>query len=293
MVTLRTAIARSFNVAAVRLGMAVGVEAVAERAHEMGLESRLPIVNSLSLGSAMVSPLEMVQAYIPFATGGLARNATAILRVEDRYGNVLESSEYGADPGRRVLSETGAYLMNSMLQSVLRFGTGTGARWYWGGPYAGRRAGGKTGTTSDYADAWFVGFTPDLVAGVWVGYDSHIVRMRLQNGRGQSGSDIALPIWTRFMRMAFADADPGEAPSFPSPPDDSVESAIICKMTGMLANANCGEYAMEELFWKGSAPVSYCSLHEDLSPFDSDTTIPDFTEYDRGLNTGRREGPNF
>ena len=293
MVTLRTALARSFNVSAVRLGMAVGVEAVAERAHEMGLESRLPIVNSLSLGSAMVSPLEMVQAYIPFATGGLARNVTAILRVEDRYGNVLESSEYGTDPGRRVLSETGAYLMNSMLQSVLRFGTGTGARWYWGGPYAGRRAGGKTGTTSDYADAWFVGFTPDLVAGVWVGYDSHIVRMRLQNGRGQSGSDIALPVWTRFMRMAFADADPAGAPSFPSPPDDSVESAIICKMTGMLANANCGEYAMEELFWKGSAPVSFCTLHEDLSPFDADTTIPDFIEYDRGLDTGHREGPHF
>ncbi|MBN1434345.1 PBP1A family penicillin-binding protein, partial [Candidatus Fermentibacterales bacterium] len=289
MVTLRTALARSFNVSAVRLGMAVGVEAVAERAHQMGIESRLPIVNSLSLGSAMVSPLEMVQAYVPFATGGIARGVTAILRVEDRYGNVLETNEQ-PDPGHRVLSQTGAYFMNSMLQSVLRMGTGTGAHWYWGGAYAGRPAGGKTGTTSDYADAWFVGFTPDLVAGVWVGYDSHIVRMRLQSGRGQSGSDIALPIWNRFMRLALRDADRTDPPGFPGPAQDSVESAIICKLTGLLATAECGEYAMEEMFWKGSAPTAYCTLHQRVTPFEADTTIPDFTEYDR-LHRGGGTGP--
>ncbi|MCK4671708.1 MAG: PBP1A family penicillin-binding protein, partial [Candidatus Aegiribacteria sp.] len=179
MVTLRTALARSFNVSAVRLGMAVGVEAVAARARAMGIVSRIPVVSSLPLGSCMVNPLEMAQAYIPFATGGIARDAVAILRVEDRYGNVLEDNETPS-AGRRVLSETGAYLITSILQSVLREGTGTGSRWYWGGPYSGRQAGGKTGTTSDYADAWFVGFTPDLVTSVWVGYDNHIVRMRLQ-----------------------------------------------------------------------------------------------------------------
>ena len=86
MVTLRTALARSFNVSAVRLGMAVGIEAVAARAMAMGLTSRIPIVHSLPLGSCMVNPLEMAQAYIPFATGGIARDAVSILRVEDRYG---------------------------------------------------------------------------------------------------------------------------------------------------------------------------------------------------------------
>ncbi len=155
MVTLRTALARSYNVAAVRLGMAVGIEAVAARAKAMGLESHIPIVHSLPLGSCMVNPLEMAQAYIPFVTGGLARDAVAITRVEDRYGNVLEDNSTPS-AGRRVLSQTGAYLMNSMLQSVVREGTAAGSRWYWGGPFAGRRAGGKTGTTSDYADAWFV-----------------------------------------------------------------------------------------------------------------------------------------
>jgi penicillin-binding protein 1A len=284
MCTLRDALARSYNVSAVKLGAAVGIESVAARARAMGLESYLPIVNSLPLGSCMVDPLEMAQAYIPFATGGMARDVTSILRVEDRYGNVLESNEE-PDPGRRVLSRTAAYLMNSMLQSVLRGGTGVGARWYGGigVPYAGREAGGKTGTTSDYADAWFVGFTPDLVTSVWVGYDNHIVRLRLQRewNSGQSGSSIALPIWNSFMRKVFADADPDEAPSFPGPEAGELERATICRITGQLAVAACGGYAMEELFWEGSAPEEYCMLHAGESPLDADTTIPDFTEFDR------------
>ena len=280
MVTLRTALARSFNVAAVRLGMAVGVEAVAARARAMGLTSNIPIVHSLSLGSCMVNPLEMAQAYIPFATGGLARDAVAILRVEDRYGNVLEDNRIPSS-GRRVLSETGAYLMNSILQSVVREGTAAGSRWYWGGPFSGRRAGGKTGTTSDYADAWFVGFTPDLVTSVWVGYDNHIVRMRLQNGRGQSGSSIALPIWNSFIRDALRDVPVDSTVAFPGPPDNSIETAIICTITGKLALASCGEYARQEEFWEGTAPQHYCTLHDySGGAFLPDTTLPDFTEYD-------------
>jgi len=280
MVTLRTALARSFNVSAVRLGMAVGVEAVAARAKSMGLTSRVPIVHSLSLGSCMVSPLEMAQAYIPFVTGGLARDAVAILRVEDRYGNVLENNE-NPSAGRRVLSETGAYLMNSMLQSVVREGTAAGSRWYWGGPFAGRRAGGKTGTTSDYADAWFVGFTPDLVASVWVGYDNHVIRMRLQNGRGQSGSSIALPVWNCFMRGVFEDIPSDSTVSYPEPPENSVETAVICTITGKLALETCGENTRLEEFWQGTAPQYYCTLHDySDGAFLPDTTLPDFTEYD-------------
>ena len=287
MSTLRRALALSYNVSAVRLGMAVGIEAVAARAHQMGIESRLPIVNSLPLGSAMLNPLEMARSYIPFATGGLARDATAILRVEDRYGNVLETHEE-PDPGTRVLSRTGAYMMNRMLQTVIRGGTATGAHWYWGGPYAGREAGGKTGTTSDYADAWFVGFTPDLVASVWVGYDDHVVRLRLQRrwNSGQSGSSIALPVWNRFMRRALADADPEAAPEFPGPEPGTVEKTVICKLSGDLAVAACGENATEELFWQGTAPVDYCRIHRGMSPMEGDTAIPDFTEFDRNQFSG-------
>ncbi len=285
MVTLREALARSYNVAAVRLGMAVGIEAVAARARSMGIESDLPVVNSLPLGSCMLSPLEMAQAYIPFATGGIARRATGILRVEDRYGNVLESNEQVA-AGTRVMSETGAWLMNNLLQSVVRAGTATGTRWYWGGAYAGRDAGGKTGTTSDYADAWFIGFTPDLVASVWVGYDNHVIRIRLQSGRGEAGGDIAVPIWGRFMRRVFRDADPSSAPRFPSIPSSAVEHAVICRQSGFLANAECGDKAVDELFWAGTPPVSSCPIHTSSSPFLSDTTIPDFTEFDRILGTG-------
>ncbi|MCD4774482.1 MAG: PBP1A family penicillin-binding protein [Candidatus Aegiribacteria sp.] len=280
MVTLRTALARSFNVSAVRLGMAVGVEAVAARARAMGLTSRVPIVHSLSLGSCMVSPLEMAQAYIPFATGGLGRDAVAILRVEDRYGNILEDNQTPSS-GRRVLSETGAYLINSILQSVVREGTAAGSRWYWGGPFSGRRAAGKTGTTSDYADAWFVGFTPDIVTSVWIGYDNHVIRMRLQNGRGQSGSSIALPVWNSFMRDALRDIPVDSTVAFPGPPDNSVETATICTITGKLALASCGEYARQEEFWKGTAPQHYCTLHDySDGAFLPDTTLPDFTEFD-------------
>jgi penicillin-binding protein 1A len=235
----------------------------------------------------MVSPLEMAQAYIPFATGGIARRATPVLRVEDRYGNVLESNEQAA-AGSRVMSETGAWLMLSMLKSVVSSGTATGTRWYWNGPYAGREAAGKTGTTSDYADAWFIGFTPDIVASVWVGYDNHVVRIRLQNGRGEAGGDIAVPIWTRFMRRALMDADPDAAPSFPSAPTGSVEHAVICRQSGLLANAECAERAVDEVFWAGTTPTAYCPIHTGMSPFASDTTIPDFTEFDRiwGINQG-------
>lgn len=280
MVTLRTALARSFNVSAVRLGMSVGIEAVAARARAMGLVSRVPIVHSLPLGSCMVNPLEMAQAYIPLATGGIARDAVAILRVEDRYGNVLEDNSTPS-AGRRVLSETGAYLMNSMLQSVLREGTATGSRWYWGRPFSGRRAAGKTGTTSDYADAWFVGFTPDLVASVWVGYDNHVIRMRSQSGRGQSGSSIALPIWNAFMRGYLRDLPPDSLLAFPGPAENTVETAVICTITGSLALETCGEHARQEEFWKGTAPADYCRLHDYSGRgFLPDTTLPDFTEFD-------------
>lgn len=281
MVTLRQAFALSYNVAAVRLGMAVGIEAVAARAASMGISSRLPIVNSLPLGSCMINPLEMARAYIPFATGGLARNTTAIIRVEDRYGNLLESNEQ-PDPGRRVMSRTGAYLMNSLLQSVFRSGTASPARWYWDGPFAGREAGGKTGTTSDYADAWFVGFTPDLVTAVWVGYDNHVIRMRTRNGAGQAGGSIALPIWNGFMRRAFADADPTAAPSFPGPDQGEVEQAVVCSLSGQLAVAGCGGHARDELFWAGTAPTVYCTIHGE-SGFGSDSTMGSFSDFDRRL----------
>ncbi len=281
MVTVREAVQRSYNVSAVRVGMAVGIEAVAARAHSMGIESDLPIVNSLPLGSCMVSPLEMAQAYIPFATGGLARGATPILRVEDRYGNVLESNEQYST-GTRVMSETGAWLMNNLLQSVVSGGTAYGSHWYAGGvPYSGRRAGGKTGTTSDYADAWFMGFTPDLVTAVWVGYDDHIVRIRLQSGRGEAGGDIALPIWTRFMKNVFRNSNPGDAPSFPGVASGAVEHAVICRQSGLLANAACGDKAVDEIFWAGTVPTQTCPIHVSGSPFATDTTLPDFTEFDR------------
>ncbi len=278
---LRTSLSKSYNVSTVRLSQEIGIESIASLAAKMGIESRIQEVHSLPLGSCMLNPLEITQAYIPFATGGLARDAIAIVRVEDRYGNVLEDNS-SPDPGREVLSETATFLINSMLQSVLRAGTAVGSRWYWGGPYSGRYAGGKTGTTSDYADAWFIGFTPDLVAGVWVGYDNHIVRMRLQNNRGQAGSSIALPIWTRFMRITFSEDKLDSTLTFPGPEPNTLEEFVICTITGELARAGCAENTREEYFWKDTGPTEYCTnpLHQSLTVL-PDTSIADFSEYDR------------
>jgi membrane carboxypeptidase/penicillin-binding protein len=105
--------------------------------------------------------------------------------------------------------------------------------------------------------------------------------MRLQNGRGQSGSSIALPIWNSFMRDALRDIPVDSTVAFPRPPDNSIETAIICTITGKLALASCGEYAREEEFWEGTAPQQYCTLHDySEGAFLPDTTLPDFTEYD-------------
>lgn len=278
---LRTALAKSYNVSTIRLSQEVGIESIAALAGKMGIESRIPEVHSLPLGSCELNPLELTQAYIPFATGGIARHAITIIRVEDRYGNVLEDNSNPA-PGVRVLSETGAFLINSILQSVLRSGTGSGSRWYSGGVYSGRYAGGKTGTTNDYADAWFVGFTPDLVTGVWVGYDNHIIRMRLQNNSGQAGGSIALPIWNRFMRITFSENPLDSVLTFPGPEPNTLETFIICKTTGELALAGCGASTIEEFFWKDCGPTEYCSnpLHQDLTVL-PDTSLADFLEYDR------------
>ncbi len=131
-----------------------------------------------------------------------------------------------------------------------------------------------------------MGFTPDLVASVWVGYDNHVVRMRLKNGRGESGSSIALPIWNGFMRRVFADADRSMAPVFPGPETDEIEEVIICRVTGQLANAACAEHSRSEIFWKGTAPTTVCELHTDSIGFAADTTLGEFTDFDR--NFGQR-----
>ena len=262
--TLRTALRTSSNRAAVRLLQEVGIPRTVAYAERMGLGT-VPSVPSLALGSGEVTLLSLTSAYLPFASGGLARPASFITRVEDRYGRVL----YEASPAEtRVISEKTAFQMTHMLADVVNAGTAYGAR----------RLGftlpaaGKTGTTNDYADAWFVGFTPRLLTGVWVGFDQPRAIMR----DGYAG-DVAVPLWARFM----AGATKGDKPLWYAPPK-GLTGVRVCRISGQLATPGCdqvptvndqGEFQLRalsytEYFVKGTEPAGYCALHAHASPLE-------------------------
>jgi len=213
-VTLRTALAHSLNSVAVRLVERLGVDRVIRQARKLGIESRLERNLSLSLGSSSVSLLEMVRAYSVFASGGMRAKPLFITRVSDREGKVLEESQPDLE---RAISAEIAYIMTDMLRNAIQSGTGRAAAEL-GLPLAG-----KTGTSSDFRDAWFVGYTPELVTGVWVGYDDH-----RPLGEKETGGRTALPFWLAFMREASRDS---ETDDFPVP--TGIEwSAVNLKANG-------------------------------------------------------------
>ena len=189
-VTFRRALENSLNSATGRLAQDVGIRRVREIAHRLGIQSSLPAVPSLALGSAEVTPLEVAVAFSTLANGGVRPRPLAVRNVMDQNTRLLEKRDVRNE---QVIHPQLAYRMNELLKGVLDRGTGSTAR------RLGftRPAAGKTGTTNDYKDAWFVGWTPDLLAVVWVGYDG-------PSKIGLSGSEAALPIWTDFMKSATA-----------------------------------------------------------------------------------------
>lgn len=193
-ISLRRALAYSVNVIAGRLTISniAPPEQVVKFARRMGIQSPLNPFPSIALGTSEVTPLELTSAYGVFANNGLYFKPISILRIEDKNGIVIADfiSEY-----KEALSPQTASIMTDMLQDVINFGTGAGVRRYFHRPAAG-----KTGTTQNFADAWFVGFTPQLVGGVWVGFDDH--RIKFTNWYGQ-GAKAALPIWAKFMEKAY------------------------------------------------------------------------------------------
>ena len=197
-VTLRSALAHSLNSVAIRLAQRVGLERVIQQARKLGIESPLEKNLSLALGSASVSLLEMVRAFGVFAGGGNLAEPLFILKVTDRYGNVLEESE---PTSKAVLSPEIAYVLTDMLKNVVQSGTARAAA------KLGPNVAGKTGTTSDFRDGWFIGYTPEFIAGVWVGYDDH-----RPLGDKETGANTALPIWLNFMSGAGQGNSPAEFP---------------------------------------------------------------------------------
>ena len=220
--TLRKALKVSSNRAAAQLLQHVGVGTAVDYAHRFGIDSDLPSVPSLALGTGEVTLLELTAAYGVFANQGLLAAPRLVSRVEDAEGRVIWSAPITTT---RAISQTTAFLMSSMLADVVSSGTATGAR------AAGFKlpAGGKTGTTDDYADAWFVGYTPHLVAGVWFGFDTPAPIM----SRGFA-STVAVPAWARFMKAATM----GARPDWYAVPAD-VEKVAICRLTGARATEGC------------------------------------------------------
>ncbi|MDQ7052314.1 MAG: PBP1A family penicillin-binding protein [candidate division KSB1 bacterium] len=249
--TIREGLQKSLNLISVRLIQEVTKPAVVvEYARKMGISTPIPAVDAIALGAGSVIPLEITNAYGVFANQGVLMEPIAVMRVEDQYGNILEEN---VPHGREVLRKATAYIMTDLLKSVLNGGTGSRARWMY---HFYRPAGGKTGTTNDYTDAWFVGFTPQIVAGVWVGFDDPAQTL----GEGQTGSKAALPIWAPFMKAAHDTLGLPEE-DFPMP--DNVVRVEICKESKKLANPECPE-VYKEVFMKEYEPTLHCDIHTGL-----------------------------
>ena len=242
-VTLRQALAQSLNVPAAKLLQKLGTPVVSAYARRLGIRSRLVADLSLSLGTSEVNLLELTSAYGVFANQGVRTAPVFVLKVEDKNGKVLEQSRITAE---EALSPETALTMTSMLVSVMENGTAAASR----ALGLSTAAAGKTGTTDDYTDAWFIGYTPELAAGVWVGFDR-----KRKIGPNMTGAAAALPIWVDMVVAATKGKPPVE---FPVP--SGVVSRQICAQTGLLANPGCPETEVE-LFREGSEPTGACNVH--------------------------------
>lgn len=237
--TLKEALYTSDNLVAVKLNDMVGPSVAAAYARRMGIASDVQPVLSLPLGTSEVTPLEMAGAYSTLANGGIRNDPYFISKVTDSSGRVLE--EHRPKP-ERALDEKTCYIITDMLTGVLKAG-GTAPGVY---NSVKRPAAGKTGTTENYKDAWFVGYTPDLAAAVYVGYDEK------NRGSGLTGSQAAAPVWSLFIREALKDVPARE---FPVP--QGIVKVNICADDGMLAGG-LNTLTIEAAFVRGTEPTSVC-----------------------------------
>lgn len=240
-VTLRNALEQSLNVPAVRVAKTVGTKPIMQLLHRLGVTSAIgDDLSSVALGSSSVSLLEITAAYGAVANGGIAVKPTAVRSTRDRQGDLV----WNAVPDRQqATSPQGAYVLTSLLEGVIQRGTASKANVL--GLHG--AVAGKTGTTDGYRDAWFVGYTSDVVIGVWVGYDDERP-LRL------TGSQAALPIWMDLARRVI----PPDVPAFVMPP--GVVTREIDPKTGQLATFQCPEH-VSEVFIEGTEPSVYCEVH--------------------------------
>lgn len=250
--TLREALAYSRNIVTVKLVDAVGIDKVISFAKDVGIEAQMPRDLTIALGSISVTPIEMAIAYSTFANGGIKITPIAIKYITDSTGRLLESNK---PEGFESISPQTSFLITSMMKDVINYGTGMRAN-------IGRPAAGKTGTSNDYKDAWFIGYTPQLVGCVWVGFDD----MRRSLGHGEVGGRAAAPIWANFMKNALANEPPAD---FSVP--EGIIKLLIDPSTGLLS---ADEYSgISEYFREGTQPKDYSkapSKTEKMPPISAD-----------------------
>ena len=259
-VTMRRALMRSLNAATIRVSRAVGEPRVVDLAHRAGIESELQPLPSLALGAMEVTPIELVTAYATFANGGRRVTPRLVRRIEAADGTPVWSSEIATPV--QVMRPADAYLLTSMLRAAVDYGTGRAVRDY---GVSGAVAG-KTGTTNNGADVWFVGYTPTVVAGFWFGFDQP-----RSIGYDASGGRLAAPAWAEFYKAGWRE----RAGSWTPP--DGLTAVEIDPTTGELATEWCPTTA-REWFKPGGEPREPCRTH--LAPEGDEIFDPDAIEWE-------------
>lgn len=244
-ITFRRALIKSANAATVRVSQVVGLPRIIQRAHSNGIVSDIPALPSIALGSIEVTPIELVTAYAPFANGGFKVRPRLVRRIESSDGTVLWTSDNA--PLERVMDPRDAYQVTSMLQSVVNYGTGRPVRDY---GVKGLVAG-KTGTTNNGTDVWFVGYTPTVIAAFWFGFDNPA-----PIAPNASGGQLASPAWAEWYTTSWREMP---APTAWAPPP-GMSMVVIDAQTGFLANDYC-PIRQQDYFKPGTEPTDPCPVH--------------------------------
>jgi penicillin-binding protein 1A len=242
---LRKALAKSRNLVTIKILQDIGVDYAIEYATKLGIESTLSRDLSIALGSSGISLLELLKAYSVFTNHGYLVDPVFILKVEDRNGNVLEEM---APERRKVMEKSTAFILTNLMEGVVRNGTG------WRAKALKRPVAGKTGTSNDLYDAWFVGYTPQYITGVWVGLDEEAPM-----GKGETGSRAASPIWVEFMKRVHENT-----PAEVFQPPEGVEFAKIDAETGLLPIPE-SKNVIFECFKEGTVPTAYTKAPDQIS----------------------------
>jgi membrane carboxypeptidase/penicillin-binding protein len=275
--TFRQALIHSANAATVRVSQVVGEQRIIETAHKNGITAELQPIPSIALGALEVTPLELVVAYAPFANGGFRVKPRLVRRIESGDGNILFTQE---EEREQVMDPRDAYQMTSMLRGVIDFGTGRALR------TQGVRGmvAGKTGTTNNASDVWFIGYTPTIVAGFWFGFDEP-----RSMGSSAAGGRLAAPAWAEWYRGGWRESATTDASW--DPPDGMI-MRVIDPTTGYLANQWCPS-RQSEWFEPGTEPAAECPQHAEPIPEWEDDEMEGWEEVPEvidsmGRSLGRR-----